>query len=122
MQVAITKQILELIRAYANKEGISLSQFAKRTDISKAWLSKLKNHDANLSLETATYLLNEIGYDLQVKKRGKEASYEIIPFNKYASISKEHISKELISKELISNNNESRLKKVIKCQKDRKDI
>lgn len=96
MQVPVTKEILELIRTYAHREGISLSEFARRAKISKAWLSRLKNHDANLSLETATYLLDVVGYRLSVQKKGGST----------ASVSK---TKEVTAKR-------SRLRKVVECQ------
>ena len=69
MQVPLTKEVLKIIRTHAYQEGITLSQFARNAGVSKAWLSKLKNHDANLSLETATNLLNYCGYKLEIRKQ-----------------------------------------------------
>jgi transcriptional regulator with XRE-family HTH domain len=100
MQVPVTKEILEIVRNYAHQHDISLSEFGRRTGISKAWLSKLKNHDANLSLETATYILKACGYKLEIKKGGSATAVEDL--GKVVEAKPKKIS---------------RLKKVVECQK-----
>ena len=69
MQVAITKDILQIIRSAAYKQGISISEFGRRAGISKAWISKLQHTEANLSLETAVNLLKAAGYELKITKK-----------------------------------------------------
>lgn len=93
MKAPITNEILSIIRSYANQKNISLSEFGRRADVSKAWLSKLKHTDANLSVETASNLLNEAGYKLEVVKRRSSQG--------------EKETKKKVT---------SRLKKVIECQ------
>lgn len=66
----LTRKILKLIREYISANKISMSEFGRQTGVSKAWLSKLKNYDANLSLDTATDLLKYMGYKLELTKDG----------------------------------------------------
>lgn len=66
---SINEDILSLIRTYAYNNNLSMSEVGRRAGISKAWLSKLKNSDANLSLETAERILNTLGYSLEIQKR-----------------------------------------------------
>lgn len=70
MKHPVTKQTLEIIRTYAYKHEMSLSEFGRRAGVSKAWLSKLQHTDANLSIETAADLLSAAGYTLKVQKGG----------------------------------------------------
>ncbi|MFW6242953.1 MAG: helix-turn-helix domain-containing protein [bacterium] len=72
----LTTQILTIIRAVANNENITISEFARKAGISKSWISKLQNTDANLSLETATHLLDVVGYELVIKKKHKKNKIE----------------------------------------------
>lgn len=65
----ITNQVLNVIRSYAYNNNISMSEIGRRAGISKSWLSKLKNTDSNLSLETAEKLLNTLGYKIEIKKK-----------------------------------------------------
>ena len=51
-------------------EKMSLSEFGRQTGVSKAWLSKLKHTDANLSLNTAQDLLHYMGYTLKLTREG----------------------------------------------------
>jgi transcriptional regulator with XRE-family HTH domain len=69
MQVAITKEILQIIRSSAHQQDISLSEYGRRAGVSKAWLSKLQHTEANLSLETAIGLLHAAGYDLKIVRK-----------------------------------------------------
>jgi transcriptional regulator with XRE-family HTH domain len=66
---SINEDILSLIRTYAYNNNLSMSEVGRRAGISKAWLSKLKNSDANLSLETAERILNTLGYSFKIEKR-----------------------------------------------------
>lgn len=66
MNNSLTKRILKLIREYIKANKISMSEFGRQSGVSKAWLSRLKNYDANLSLDTAESLLKNIGYKLEV--------------------------------------------------------
>lgn len=75
MKSRITNEILNIIRTHAYKEDMTISEFGRQAGVSKAWLSKLKNTDANLSVETAEKLLNAAGYKLNVSK-GKSAAVE----------------------------------------------
>lgn len=75
MRSPLTSQILQIIRTYAYKEDITVSEFGRKAGVSKAWLSRLKNTDANLSIETAEKLLHAAGYKLIVSK-GTTASVE----------------------------------------------
>ena len=68
MQQDITKDVLGLVRKFIKENKISLSEFARRSGVSKAWLSKLYNSDANLSMATATKILDFLGYKFEVKK------------------------------------------------------
>ena len=68
MQQDITKDVLGLVRKFIKEHKISLSEFARRSGVSKAWLSKLYNSDSNLSMATATKILDFLGYKFEVKK------------------------------------------------------
>ena len=71
----MTKKIIDIVKNYSEKKNISISEFGRRAGVSKAWLSRLQNTDANLSVETASRLLNSAGYELQiVKKSGTTAN------------------------------------------------
>jgi transcriptional regulator with XRE-family HTH domain len=74
MQNRVTKKILKIVRTYLKEEDIILSELARRSDISKSWLSKLQNTDANLSVDTASRLLKNMGYELIVRKRSSKQS------------------------------------------------
>lgn len=73
MKSAITSEILNMIRTHAYKEDISISEFGRKAGISKAWLSKLKNTDANLSVSTADKILSMMGYKLSITKKKSAA-------------------------------------------------
>lgn len=66
----LTRQVLQKIREYMAAEKMSLSEFGRQTGVSKAWLSKLKHTDANLSLNTAQDLLHYMGYTLKLTREG----------------------------------------------------
>lgn len=68
MRLDLTKEVLRLAREYMKKHEISMSEFARRVGISKAWLSKLQTQDANLSTDTAMDILNYLGYTIDLKK------------------------------------------------------
>lgn len=75
MKSPLTNEILKIIRTHAYKEDITVSDFGRKAGVSKAWLSRLKNTDANLSIETAEKLLHAAGYKLTISK-GTTASIE----------------------------------------------
>ena len=66
----LTRQVLQKVREYMAAEKMSMSEFARQTGVSKAWLSKLKHTDANLSLNTAQDLLHYMGYTLRLTREG----------------------------------------------------
>lgn len=66
----LTRQVLQKVREYLAAEKMSMSEFARQTGVSKAWLSKLKHTDANLSLNTAIDLLHYMGYTLKLTREG----------------------------------------------------
>jgi len=66
----LTRQVLQKVREYMKAEKMSMSEFARQTGVSKAWLSKLKHTDANLSLNTAQDLLHYMGYTLRLTREG----------------------------------------------------
>ena len=85
MNSDLTRQVLQLIREYIAANKISMSEFGRQAGVSKAWLSKLKNTDANLSLDTAINLLHFIGYTLILTKDDA--------LNQTATISKSRLRK-----------------------------
>jgi transcriptional regulator with XRE-family HTH domain len=93
----ITNEILSIVRTKAHEKGLSLSEYGRRSGVSKAWLSKLKHTDANFSVETATNLLRAAGYDLKVVKRSSSQASTMV-------------------KKEVKSSQRSRLKKVIECQ------
>lgn len=62
-----TKDIVRIVRTYAYQNGITITQFAKKADVSKSWISRLKNEDAEISLHLAEQLLSAAGYKIIVK-------------------------------------------------------
>lgn len=67
----ITTQILNIIRYKASEEDLSISAYGRKAGISKAWISKLMHTDANLSIETASKLLDVAGYELRIVRKGE---------------------------------------------------
>lgn len=72
----LTRQVLQKVRDYMAAQKMSMSEFGRQTGVSKAWLSKLKHTDANLSLNTAQDLLHYMGYTLRLTREG---SFNIAP-------------------------------------------
>lgn len=66
-----TKDIIAIIRSYAYKNGLSMSDFAQKAGVSKAWISKMKNEDREISLHIAEQLLEASGYKLIVKHQSQ---------------------------------------------------
>lgn len=66
-----TKEIIQIIRTYAYQHGLSMSEFAKKAGISKAWLSKLKTQDREISLQLAEKILHAAGYSIIVKHQSE---------------------------------------------------
>lgn len=65
----LTNEVLNIIRTYAYNNNVSMSEIGRRAGISKAWLSRLKNTNSNLSLETAEHILDVLGYKIEIKKK-----------------------------------------------------
>lgn len=64
---SLTKQVLKIIKNFIEQENISMSEFARKANISKSWLSRLQYENSNLSIETANRLLNTAGYEIVIK-------------------------------------------------------
>lgn len=62
-----TKDIIRIVRTYAYQNGITVTQFARKANVSKSWISRLKNEDADISLELAKQMLSAAGYKIIVK-------------------------------------------------------
>ena len=59
--------ILKIVKQYLNENKISLSQYAKEANISKAWLSRLfSENNKQISFDLAQRLLNVSGYKLKI--------------------------------------------------------
>ena len=71
---SLTKEVLNIVRNFVDKESISMSEFARQAGVSKAWLSKLQHTDANLSIEMANRLLIIAGYKIEIKNTIKKSS------------------------------------------------
>jgi transcriptional regulator with XRE-family HTH domain len=99
MKNEMTVKVLKIIKDFIYNNHISLSEFARRAGVSKAWLCRLQTTDANLSVDTASKLLNAAGYELNISKKHS------------ASRLKEAFEYEIVKKQ-------SRLKKVAECQND----
>lgn len=69
-----TKDIITIVRSYAYKNGMSMSEFAEQAGVSKAWLSKLKTQNREISLHLAEQLLDAAGYKIVVKHQSKLTS------------------------------------------------
>ena len=53
---------------------MSMSEFARKAGVSKAWLSRLQHTDANLSIEMANRLLDIAGYKIIIKDNFNRSS------------------------------------------------
>lgn len=71
---SLTRYILIMVSKFCEDNNLSFSEFARKADISKAWLSKLRHTDADLTLETASKILNVMDYELQVNKKEKKTT------------------------------------------------
>lgn len=61
--------VLTIVLKYMKDNKMSLSQYAKKAGISKAWLSRMFSEKSkNISLDVAQNLLNVSGYCLEIKK------------------------------------------------------
>ena len=99
MKSALTNQILQIIRTHAYKADMTVSEFGRRAGVSKAWLSKLKNTDANLSIETAEKLLHVAGYKLNISKSGNAtASIEPVIEKTASDLRKKKVTNKILQK------------------------
>lgn len=66
-----TDDILDIIKKHMKENKITLSQYAEKSNISKAWLSRMFSENyKNISLDVAQRLLNVSGYQLKITKAG----------------------------------------------------
>ena len=98
--IDLTRQVLQKIREYMAAEKISMSEFARQTGVSKAWLSKLKHTDANLSLNTAQDLLHYMGYTLRLTREGMKISRSRLYRYAYNNYDKNNINNKEDMKDL----------------------
>lgn len=66
-----TKDIIKIIRTYAYQNGLTLTEFARKADVSKSWISRLRHEDAEISLLMATNMLEAAGYKIIVKHQSQ---------------------------------------------------
>jgi len=65
----------EKIKTIRKERGLSQEELAKKVGISRPTLSKLENNYlANISVVTLDKILNELGYELDIKERNPFAS------------------------------------------------
>ena len=69
-----TKDIIRIVRTYAYQNGITITEFAKKADVSKSWISRLKNEDADITWELAKQMLDTAGYKVIIKHQSKISS------------------------------------------------
>ncbi|MNC06251.1 hypothetical protein D3C81_816130 [compost metagenome] len=62
-----TKDIVKIIRTYAFQNGMTLTEFARKAEVSKSWISRLRHEDAEISLLVAQKMLNAAGYKIIIK-------------------------------------------------------
>ena len=74
-----TKDIIRIVRTYAYQNGITITEFAKKADVSKSWISRLKNEDAEISLQLAKQLLDVAGYKIIIKHQSEIDSDDTKP-------------------------------------------
>ena len=103
-----TKDIIKIVTTYAYQNGMTLTDFAKKAEVSKSWISRLKNEDAEISLLIAQKLLNTAGYKIIIKHQSQISEDDNKPIN---TLTDEQI-KELNHKKRNTSIN-SRLRKVI---------
>lgn len=65
------KDIIRIVRTYCYQNQITVTEFARRADVSKSWISRLKNEDADISLELAKQMLDTAGYKIIVKHQSE---------------------------------------------------
>lgn len=120
-----TQDIIKIVRTYAYQSGMSMSEFAKKAGVSKAWLSKLKHGDREISLQLAEKILNAAGYTIILKHghdvtEADKKTYEVINESELDKKDKENSevnklidkNKKILDHEQ-KNQASSRLKKVI---------
>lgn len=120
-----TTDIIKIVRTYAYQNGMSMSEFAKKAGISKAWLSKLKHGDREISLQLAEKILHAAGYEIILKHghdiiESDKKVYQTIGESELEKKDKENSevnklidkNKKLVEKEQNATTNKSRLRKL----------
>jgi len=60
----------EIIKTLRKQKGLSQAKLASKVGISRPTLSKLENNYlANISIVTIDKILNELGYEIDIKER-----------------------------------------------------
>lgn len=66
----VTRQVLETFRGQAALSDEGVVALLEQAGVSRAWLSKVVSTDGGFSCDVAERLLNTVGYELRVVKRG----------------------------------------------------
>lgn len=124
-----TKDIIKIVRTYAYQSGMSMSEFAKKAGVSKAWLSKLKRGDREISLQLAEKILNAAGYTIILKHQhdvseADKKTYQTIGDSELDKKDKENSevnklidkNKKILDHEQKQQASKSRLRKVLSNQ------
>jgi len=106
-----TKDIIKIVRTYAYQNGMTLTEFARKAEVSKSWISRLRNEDAEISLNVARKLLNTAGYKIVVKHQSQLTTGDQVEIN---MLSDEEIEKLKQNKGA----SKTRLRKVILNEKN----
>lgn len=69
-----TKDIIKIVRTYAYQNGMTLTEFARKAEVSKSWISRLRHEDAEVSLLIANNMLETAGYKLIIKHQSQISS------------------------------------------------
>lgn len=104
-----TKDIVKIIRTYAYQNGLTLTEFAKKAEVSKSWISRLRHEDAEISLIIAEKMLNAAGYKLIVKHQSQISEGDNAPIKTLTDEQIEELNKQKKKRASIK----SRLRKVI---------
>lgn len=109
-----TKDVIKIVRTYAYQNGMTLSEFARKAEVSKSWISRLRHEDAEISLLVAQKMLNAAGYKIIIKHQSQISEGDNKPIK---TLTDEQIE-ELNSEKKKSASIESRLRRVIESEKN----